>query len=682
MEQKLQKETKQENSGKRMEEAISYFSNVHSSVSVKGNPALITHVCAVENFAEHHGIAPDEISVLLNLALSGNLADNLSARLLKCLIPVSEVDQNSIVQAVSLFCVGKCSTNTQIMFIRWLITVFDYIVCKEILSSFYNFFFCFLSYDIMCPYICHLLYLITKKDHVRPFRVRKLLELQNKKTYFKSSHLLWRMKLKAVAQKNAGDPGSDLRMVIGDKEFLQSHSRKRKWNRNPLPKVCSSIWAKGPITTSLVTSDQTFPVEKLQTFQQLLENIHHLELPAQMGSVIKNPLLLHYINCIKDDTPFLRLNYWLSFTLHEECAWYKGSKCSKEEIEAFLETVVNTQEFLQEGLTSTEGFLYKSLPYWNGCHRSHILDLISWIPIGSSSEMEELLYEPLAQIFISSSVYFKCSIIESLKVLLRNWLLWHSVCAEQVQSQSANIDSTMSGLVTSVKELVHFVGRLSTLGLQIHNSSLLLHCVLDFYELVSDMYVTFSLPLIVLPPPGVFYPALLSTDSVNLNQLCYIMYRYRTNLMRAKANEKQKKAHMNLYINSKTFQEFNKYLTAMVGCLWTSQAFHEDTHPQGIHLETHLLKSSGVTTYKKAFNIVYHPALIGYSTHFFQQVVSQDKLFRLQMIKGFLWNKYLDFLYSQGLSGLKLFIESSVNRLASNSQQQEPSDLLLSKTQA
>jgi len=43
---------------------------------------------------------------------------------------------------------------------------------------------------------------------------------------------------------------------------------------------------------------------------------------------------------------------------------------------------------------------------------------------------------------------------------------------------------------------------------------------------VCDMYLRYNLPLLIMPPAGVFYPALLSMDSVSLNQLCYIMYRY------------------------------------------------------------------------------------------------------------------------------------------------------------
>ncbi|XP_053554935.1 centromere protein I [Bombina bombina] len=696
-----------------LREALQYFKSVESKVPLKGNSTLLQHSSAVESFGLQHGIPADGIEILLNVALSGNLADAVSTRLLKCIVPASEVPQHSIINAVSLFCVGKCSSNTQILFLRWLITVFDFIPHKDFMSSLYNFFFCFLQDDKLCPYLCHLLYLLTKKEHVRPFRVRKLLELQSKKglqpyllgllsiykifcpelvslslprrhkTYFKESHVLWRSELRAISKRNAGDPMGDHMLILGNNGYSQNPSRKRKWNSNLSLAVCSHVGdhsgGKGPVTIEyLMSENETFPVEKLQTFSQLLENIHRIELPAQMGCVLKSPLLLHYINCIKDDTPFVRLNYWLASTLHEECAWYTGNKRNKEEVENFLETVVNTQQFLQEGLSSCEEFLYRCLPHWNGCHRSQILQLISWIPLSSSSELDSLLYEPLAQLFVSTSVYFKCSVIESLKELLKNWLIWHSVCAEQINTQGMDMNDTMSGLLTSVDNLVQFTGRLSTLGLQIHNSSLLLHFILDFYETVCDMYVHFSLPLIILPPPGVFYPALLSMDCVNLNQLCYIMYRYRTNLVTAKSNERQKKGGMNLNINSQTFQEYNQYLTSMVGCLWTSQAFHQDSHPQGIQLEEHILESSGVPLYKKSFNIVFHPALMSYAALFLRQRFPEDKMFQLTLIKGRHWNTYLEFLYSQGLDGLKLFIESSVNRLSTNSQQ-VPHDLIPSQ---
>ena len=43
---------------------------------------------------------------------------------------------------------------------------------------------------------------------------------------------------------------------------------------------------------------------------------------------------------------------------------------------------------------------------------------------------------------------------------------------------------------------------------------------------MCDTFLKYGLPLIVMPPPGVFYPALFATDPVSVDRLAYIMYRW------------------------------------------------------------------------------------------------------------------------------------------------------------
>lgn len=49
---------------------------------------------------------------------------------------------------------------------------------------------------------------------------------------------------------------------------------------------------------------------------------------------------------------------------------------------------------------------------------------------------------------------------------------------------------------------------------------------LSLLSQVCDMFLKFGLPLIMMPPPGVFYPALLATDPVSVDRLAYIMHRW------------------------------------------------------------------------------------------------------------------------------------------------------------
>ncbi|NXI35254.1 CENPI protein, partial [Galbula dea] len=683
-----------------LEQALSYFEKVQDRDSLKKSSVLQKHLATVESIALQRGLPPEGFNVLLNVALSGKLADTVNTRLLKSLIPASVIPETSVVSAVSWLCVSKCSSNIQLLFLRWLITVFDFIDHKEKLHAMYGFFFSFLQDEKLCPYVCHLLYLLTRKESVKPFRIRRLLDLQAKmgmqshlqallslyklfcpelvtitlpgkmKNYFKNSEGPWKAAINAVRRRNQQDSPVSQQLFLGT---AQPQSRKRKWNTQLVIPASSTNRSNleedsKKSRVDLYSANETFPVEQLQTFPQLLQNIHRLEFPSQMGSVLTNPLLLHYMNCIKDESIYLRLYYWMGQTLQEECTWCVADNSQyEEEFKDFLGTIYKTECFLQEGFPSCEEFLYKSLPLWDGsCCRSQILRLVSWIPLSNFSEMKSHLYDPLAQLFFTSSLYFKCSVLESLKELLQNWLTWHVI---QLDSESdtrvPSSNTTLSGLVNTVAELINFVGWISTVALRLEKkSTFLLYFILNFYEAVCDMYLRYNLPLLIMPPAGVFYPALLSMDSVSLNQLCYIMYRYRTNLVAAKENEQSKKKILQFKFSSQTYQQYNQYIVAMVGCLWTSTAFQKDIHPQGLRMDEELLKKTAVQEFKTSFNIVYHPAMMGFAVLFLQQVCPEDTTFNFSLIKGKMWNWYLEYLYTQGLKGLKVFIESSINRVS------------------
>ncbi|NWU76544.1 CENPI protein, partial [Onychorhynchus coronatus] len=242
------------------------------------------------------------------------------------------------------------------------------------------------------------------------------------KTYFKSSEGPWKAAMVAVRQRNQGSSPQTQAAFLGT---AQPQSRKRKWNTQLVLPASSARTSEEGMEKycDLFSTDKTFPVEQLQTFPQLLQNIHRLEFPSQMGSVLTNPLLLHYMNCVRDESIHLRLYFWMGQMLQEECTWCVVDNTNETEFKSFLENIYKAGCFLQEGFPACEEFLYKSLPLWDGsCCRPEVLKLVSWIPLSSSSEIKSYLYGPLAQLFFTSSLYFKCSVLESLKELLENWL--------------------------------------------------------------------------------------------------------------------------------------------------------------------------------------------------------------------------------------------------------------------
>ncbi|NXM99922.1 CENPI protein, partial [Sylvia borin] len=245
------------------------------------------------------------------------------------------------------------------------------------------------------------------------------------KTFFKNSEGPWKAAITAVRQRNRGISPLSQAMFLGTSK---PQSRKRKWNAQLVIPASSTninnleqVRRKNPVC--LYNANVPFPVEQLKTFPQLLKNIHRLEFPSQMGSVLTNPLLLHYMNCVKDESIYLRLYYWMGQMLQEECTWCVVDNPNEEEFKSFLESIYKAECFLQEGFSACEEFLYKTLPFWDGfCCRPEVLSLVSWIPLSNLSNMNSYLYDTLAQLFFTSSIYFKCSVLESLKQLLQNWL--------------------------------------------------------------------------------------------------------------------------------------------------------------------------------------------------------------------------------------------------------------------
>lgn len=427
--------------------AVGYFQKGPKKASLSKDKVLEKHLTTVENVALSNGLAPEAIDILLNVALSGKFGNAVNSRILKCMIPESHISEDSVLKAVSWLCVDKCSGNTKVLFYRWLVAMFDFIDHKKQISSLYGFFFASLQDDTLCPYVCHLLYLLTKRENVKPFRVRKLLDLQakmgmqphlqallslykffaptlisvslpvRKKIFFNNSKNLWTSASLAVRLRNQGAFPEPLNLPLRP---TTGRSLKRKWNSHSvIPALNSANKEYGEKTASLfdyLSSERSLPLEQLQRFPQLLESIHCLELPSQMCSVLNSPLLLHYINCVKDESILLRISYWLSQALQEECVWYNINNYEQEkEFINFLDLVIRVQCFLQEGFYSCEAFLYKSLPLWDGSScRSQYLQLLAWIPFSSFSEVKPLLSDHLAPLFFTSSIYFKCSVLQSL----------------------------------------------------------------------------------------------------------------------------------------------------------------------------------------------------------------------------------------------------------------------------
>ncbi|XP_051877704.1 centromere protein I-like [Pristis pectinata] len=333
-----------------LQEAVEYFITVKEKNPPEGN----LHLETIEGIAFEKGLLPDVIEALLDVAMSARLVDRLNTRILKCLIPALVVPENAVTKAISWMCTRKPSINIQVLFIKWLLAVFDLLNSKEHLHSLYGIIFYYLQNDKLCPYICHLLYLLTKKENVKRFRVKKLIDLQSKmgmQTHLVALLLLYKIHAPEYVSltlsgkpKNFNASSSPWKKAIeriqnnGYRQLSETQSlvnlieppmrkKKRKMHQEIIPNISSAAHMT-ELPRSLIQS-KTFPLEQLTTFSQLLQNFDWIEFPAQMGSVLRSSLLLHYINWVKDDS---HSSVWISGWLklfRRSLQTAKGTPCKK-----------------------------------------------------------------------------------------------------------------------------------------------------------------------------------------------------------------------------------------------------------------------------------------------------------------------------------------------------------------
>uniref|UniRef100_A0A668A2W6 Centromere protein I n=1 Tax=Myripristis murdjan TaxID=586833 RepID=A0A668A2W6_9TELE len=538
-------------------------------------------------------------------------------------------------------CVHACVPIFQVLFIKWVLTMFDMIDAKDQLHSIYGFLFSFVTEENLVCVVMILLHCCNRQ----PFLMHLLslykvfcpelvtLSLPSRmKAGFRNHNSQWKSALIAVQKKNSFQVTSSVSLTVRLKD--KTNPRKRKHNHLEVPALSSAVNTQ----TNPSSSRKLVPLVQLHSFSLLLENLHHIELPAQMGSLLGSSLALQYLDCVQDESAFLRLNFWLGHALHEEFLFCSsGVSQNSEEVLQFLDRLLSSQHFLQEGFSSTEAFLYKFLNIWDGSLlRPQILGMLSNIPVVPSS------CEYCSPLPLLVCVHLSLSLLHVVSLYV-----------------SDGLDISLNRFKDSLMELVHFVGRLASVGLQIEGChSLLLSFILDFYETVCDMFLKYGLPLVVMPPAGVFYPALFATDPVSVDRLAHIMYRYKVNLMSAKTQEKQ--TEQAFHISRQTYREFNHYLVVMVNCLWNSKMFQPG---MGVEMEEELLVSSKVPQYWSSFDFIHHPAFLSYAVDFHHKCWPGSRNVDFNSIKHPKpWGWYLEYLYAQGFEGLKQFVQSNISR--------------------
>ncbi|KXH60690.1 hypothetical protein CSAL01_11230 [Colletotrichum salicis] len=532
----------------------------------------------VASYAFENGLLPEPLSELIDLLTRPNLLDQASLNaILKNLYPATRLSSDVVLRVVG--CLGhgelKPSLVLQSNILKWLIMAYHVIEKPAILSQAYAVLFNFLDTAAIRPQLCHLLALITRRKHVRPFRIQAVLNLSRQtgndpaltgllrvfKDYypeiivsdalrgrasaFKHPDVEWRERLNQIqrdhSQRTAEAAGQPQNGFSVNHQALRARGNKS----SNLP----------PVYTSEAT-ETSVTLEEIDSADRLVQTVEKIELPNQLAAVLADPLLQKFVALKKDDAASKRVVHWIDAVLEDVLNGNADDKSFAETMEMLEEYVARVKQTPPVVLQ----FLTKLFTTWNGVDaQDSILGILQYAPLvafdGKRSDLPlEKCLPPTAE--------SQLALLKLYQNLLRRWtFILNSL--DQIPKDAS---------VSAFFAVMEHASIIALNVVQASPSTAVHGGVLDLYEQAAASISDPTLqPLLRIanPPAQLIYLLFFSHSLANVSRLCTVLAIYKKGFEMA-MSRRQPTTYAPSYVN-----HFNGYLMDICNCLWRGKAFND-----------------------------------------------------------------------------------------------------------
>ncbi|RYP29675.1 hypothetical protein DL767_006627 [Monosporascus sp. MG133] len=345
------------------------------------------------------GVLPAELNDLIDLVTTPNHLDQASlASIVRNLYPASTVSDDVITKVVGSIGHGRPKPSLAIQggLLRWLVMIYHIIQSQGALARGYSVLFSLLDTAAIRPQLCHLLALITRRKHVKPYRIQSLLSLarqtgndpaltgllrvfkdyypeiivgeatRSKASAFNYPDPEWRERLDAIQQAHAERAISRSQRPLNSFRVARHRNGGRGNNGAVVPEVHTSYVPENSVSLE--------EIENVDGFVKALETI---ELPNQLIAVLGDPLLQKLFLLKPDAEANQRVNNWLSSYAHGMISG--DSDANPLDILATLRDYVSSTKSFPPMLLA---LLSEYLKTWDGRGgRKLVLEVLSYIPM-------------------------------------------------------------------------------------------------------------------------------------------------------------------------------------------------------------------------------------------------------------------------------------------------------------
>lgn len=294
------------------------------------------------------------------LSAKNSLDQGTITTLVKNLYPQERVASKNITQVVC--CLGpsknKPSPATQALLLRWLILAYDLLQDKTHLSKLYAVLFNHLDMISLRKPLCHLLSLITRRKHVKPFRIQALMELlRTAGGEEKELISLLRIFKNYYPEIIIGDLGRRIGLLFKhpDPEWSTHAKRLQEQiaemaqaskmstfqavHRGTVKRSRIEVAIPG-LQTSRVSPRHT-SLEEIRDINHFVERLDTIELPNQIISTLGDAMAQKYLFLVRPEVAHQRLEEWLRSFLEDKLEQVREDEDDEPEILSYvLEFVV------------------------------------------------------------------------------------------------------------------------------------------------------------------------------------------------------------------------------------------------------------------------------------------------------------------------------------------------------
>ncbi len=556
------------------------------------------------------------------------------ATLIKNLYPSSKVSDETALKAIGALGHGqsRASFVTQTLLLKWLVMVYDVLENPKVVSQAYSFLFNLLGTIAIRAPLCHVLSLITRRRHVRPFRIQMLLELARKvgnepaliglirvyKDYYPDV-IVGEITASRASVFTHPSPEWKQRLLQIQEAHAQRSQEDHKYSQEAFRVVRRGINGVKRSRVSAVPEVHTFQaqetsvtLEEIEGVQAFINKLEKIELPNQLVAAMGDPLLQMLLQLTSTGVTRQRVDNWLLAFFEDQL---QSDDNSERALLDMLASILDYVRFTKELPQACTRYLQSTIKDWNGVvGRDAILGLLSCTPLSPWDELYSSTFYPLEFCIIEGGT--QIDLLDFYTSLLTNWT---TTLLSNPPPDHAT--ATISSLTTHVNTLALTILSTSTKN-RLHAAS----SILSFYETSAHLI---SLPSlrgairITTPPSTLIYTLHFSPSLPSLSRLCAILAIYKRAFETAMSGPV-----LDLY-PKEYVNHFNGFLMDICNCLWRSRAFNTgDTNALGCLLPQNVVAilsqyvsslETGLSL-QSLFSLSYSPLLCNFSISYLREL--------------------------------------------------------------